>query len=65
MLRRGVGWRGPHPGARLTPPVVRLTTHRFTEPEEIAALVVFLAAGRVANTHGAEIVVDCGMLTSL
>ena len=47
------------------PEVLGLTTSRLTEPEEIAALVVFLASGRVANMSGSELVIDGGMLKSL
>ncbi len=47
------------------PGVLGLSTSRFTEPEEIAALVVFLASGRVANMSGSELVIDGGMLKSL
>jgi NAD(P)-dependent dehydrogenase (short-subunit alcohol dehydrogenase family) len=47
------------------PEALGLATARFTEPEEIAALVVFLASGRVPNMSGSELVIDGGMLKSL
>lgn len=46
------------------PGVLGLSTSRFTEPEEVAALVVFLASGRVPNMSGSELVIDGGMLKS-
>ncbi|MFI0423489.1 SDR family NAD(P)-dependent oxidoreductase [Spongiactinospora sp. 9N601] len=45
--------------------VMGLSTGKLAEPEEIAALVVFLASGRVANMSGAEIVVDGGMMKTM
>jgi NAD(P)-dependent dehydrogenase (short-subunit alcohol dehydrogenase family) len=47
------------------PELLGLSTARFTEPEEVAALVVFLASGRVPNRSGSELVIDGGMLKSL
>ncbi|TWF76510.1 NAD(P)-dependent dehydrogenase (short-subunit alcohol dehydrogenase family) [Pseudonocardia hierapolitana] len=47
------------------PDVLGLSTSRLTEPEEVAALVVFLASGRVRNMSGSELVIDGGMLKSL
>lgn len=44
------------------PAVLGMSTGRFTAPEEIAALVVFLASGRAPNISGAELVIDGGML---
>jgi NAD(P)-dependent dehydrogenase (short-subunit alcohol dehydrogenase family) len=43
------------------PAAVGLSTGQFADPREIAALVVFLASGRVANMSGSEIVIDGGM----
>lgn len=43
------------------PAAVGLSTGQFADPQEIAALVVFLASGRVANMSGSEIVIDGGM----
>ncbi|WP_280263541.1 SDR family oxidoreductase [Nocardia abscessus] len=47
------------------PTAVGVSTGRFTEPQEIAALVVFLASGRVANMSGAELVIDGGMMKTV
>lgn len=46
------------------PTVLGVPTGRFADPQEIAALVVFLASGRVANMSGADLVIDGGMLPS-
>lgn len=37
-----------------------LATGRLTEPDEVAAVVAFLASGRVRNVHGADWLVDGG-----
>ncbi|MER0244609.1 SDR family oxidoreductase [Streptomyces sp. HSW2009] len=69
-------WTSPDgPGAALArrvglspqelPAFLGASTGRFTEPAEIAALVVFLASGQVANMSGADLVVDGGLLKSL
>ncbi|WP_176993209.1 SDR family NAD(P)-dependent oxidoreductase [Nonomuraea jiangxiensis] len=47
------------------PKVVGLSTGRFAEPEEVAALVVFLASGQVANMSGSELVIDGGLLKTV
>lgn len=47
------------------PAAVGVPTGRFAEPEEIAALVVFLASGRVPNMSGADLVIDGGMLKTI
>jgi NAD(P)-dependent dehydrogenase (short-subunit alcohol dehydrogenase family) len=39
-----------------------ITTGRITEPQEVAALITFLASERSANIIGAEIVIDGGMI---
>ena len=40
-------------------------TGRFTEPEEVADLVVLLAGERAANVTGADFVIDGGLITTL
>ena len=40
-------------------------TGRFTEPEEIADLIVFLASDRAANVTGANYLIDGGLTQSL
>jgi NAD(P)-dependent dehydrogenase (short-subunit alcohol dehydrogenase family) len=47
------------------PAAVGTSTGRFAEPEEIAALVVFLASGKVANMSGADLVIDGGMMKTV
>lgn len=47
------------------PAVLGLSTGRFTAPEEVAALVAFLASGRAANISGADLVIDGGMLKTV
>ncbi|WP_412516094.1 SDR family NAD(P)-dependent oxidoreductase [Actinomadura madurae] len=47
------------------PAVVGLSTGRFTDPQEVAALVVFLASGRVPNMSGSDLVIDGGMLKTV
>ena len=40
-------------------------TGRFTRPEEVADLVVFLAGDRAANITGADVIIDGGLITTL
>jgi NAD(P)-dependent dehydrogenase (short-subunit alcohol dehydrogenase family) len=40
-------------------------TGRFTQPEEVADLVLMLASGRAGNITGADIVIDGGLVTTL
>lgn len=47
------------------PAMTGLNTGRFTEPEEVAVLVVLLASGRVPNMNGSDLVLDGGMLKQL
>jgi NAD(P)-dependent dehydrogenase (short-subunit alcohol dehydrogenase family) len=42
-----------------------LATRRFTEPEEVADLVVFLASARARNVTGSNFVIDGGLLKTL
>ncbi|WP_067702054.1 SDR family NAD(P)-dependent oxidoreductase [Nocardia jejuensis] len=44
------------------PAQFNITSGRISTPGEIAALVAFLASERSANTHGADFVVDGGIL---
>ena len=39
-----------------------IATGRFTTPEEVATLVVFLASGRTANVTGTNYVIDGGLI---
>ncbi|MBW4722178.1 oxidoreductase [Saccharothrix obliqua] len=47
------------------PAMTGMNTGRLAEPEEIAALAVLLASGRVGNMNGSELVLDGGMLKQL
>ncbi len=49
---------------RLLPESMAITSGRVTEPEEIAALVLFLASERSANIIGADYIIDGGMYKS-
>lgn len=40
-------------------------TGRFTQPDEVADLVLLLASGRAGNVTGADFVIDGGMTTTL
>jgi NAD(P)-dependent dehydrogenase (short-subunit alcohol dehydrogenase family) len=39
-----------------------IPTGRFTKPEEVATLVVFLASRRTANVTGANYIIDGGLI---
>jgi NAD(P)-dependent dehydrogenase (short-subunit alcohol dehydrogenase family) len=41
------------------------STGRFTQPQEVADLVVFLAGGRAANVTGSDFVIDGGLLQTI
>ncbi len=40
-------------------------TGRFTRPDEVAALVVYLASARAGNITGADVTIDGGLITTL
>ncbi len=42
-----------------------MVTGRFSRPEEVADLVLFLASARAANITGADFVIDGGMVTTI
>ena len=45
--------------------VATTATGRFSHPEEIADLVVFLASDRAANLTGASVTIDGGLVQTL
>lgn len=47
------------------PATVGVPTGEFTQPEEVAALVLLLASGQVPNMSGTDLVIDGGMLRTL
>jgi NAD(P)-dependent dehydrogenase (short-subunit alcohol dehydrogenase family) len=53
------------PGAVATAAVAGTPTGRFTEPGEVADLVLFLASPRAGNITGADFAIDGGLKTTL
>jgi NAD(P)-dependent dehydrogenase (short-subunit alcohol dehydrogenase family) len=43
----------------------QMVTGRFTRPEEVADLVVYLASDRAANITGADFAIDGGLIPTL
>jgi NAD(P)-dependent dehydrogenase (short-subunit alcohol dehydrogenase family) len=56
---------GSTPEAVATAAVAGTPTRRFTEPGEVADLVLFLASPRAANITGADFAIDGGLKTTL
>jgi len=42
-----------------------MVTGRFTTPEEVAGLVLFLASERAGNVTGADFAIDGGLVQTL
>jgi NAD(P)-dependent dehydrogenase (short-subunit alcohol dehydrogenase family) len=42
-----------------------MVTGRFTQPDEVADLVLLLASERTGNVTGAQFTIDGGMVTTL
>jgi NAD(P)-dependent dehydrogenase (short-subunit alcohol dehydrogenase family) len=56
---------GADPDAVAKQAADQMVTGRFSRPEEIADLVVFLASDSAANITGADFVIDGGLMTTL
>jgi NAD(P)-dependent dehydrogenase (short-subunit alcohol dehydrogenase family) len=56
---------GAEPGTVVTQAAAESVTGRFTRPEEVADLVVFLTSDRVGNLTGADIIIDGGLTPTL
>ena len=56
---------GAEPGNVAAQAAAGSVTGRFTRPEEVADLVVFLASERVGNLTGADIVIDGGLTQTM
>jgi NAD(P)-dependent dehydrogenase (short-subunit alcohol dehydrogenase family) len=59
------GTAGSNPEEVARGAAAQSATGRFTQPEEVANLVVLLASDRAANVTGADVVVDGGLITTL
>ncbi len=59
------GATGTDPGVVVRRQEAEAATGRFTYPNEIADLVLFLASDRSANTTGSDFVIDGGLITTL
>ncbi len=57
--------QGGEPGAVADQQAERAATGRFTEPQEVADLVVLLAGDRAANVTGSDFVIDGGLVQTL
>jgi NAD(P)-dependent dehydrogenase (short-subunit alcohol dehydrogenase family) len=55
---------GGNPDAVASTVAAQAVTGRFTQPAEIADLVLFLASDRAANITGADFVIDGGLITT-
>jgi NAD(P)-dependent dehydrogenase (short-subunit alcohol dehydrogenase family) len=56
---------GTDPGDVVRRQEAAAASGRFTRPDEIADLVLFLASDRSANTTGTDVVIDGGLITTL
>jgi NAD(P)-dependent dehydrogenase (short-subunit alcohol dehydrogenase family) len=59
------GAQGGEPDAVAAAAAAGSVTGRFTQPAEVADLVLVLASGRAGNVTGADFVIDGGLVTTL
>jgi NAD(P)-dependent dehydrogenase (short-subunit alcohol dehydrogenase family) len=59
------GAQGGEPDAVAAAAAAGSVTGRFTQPSEVADLVLVLASGRAGNVTGADFVIDGGLVTTL
>jgi len=57
--------QGLDPAAVRTAAVADTATRRFTRPEEVAQMVLFLASGAAGNVTGTDVLIDGGMVTTM
>jgi NAD(P)-dependent dehydrogenase (short-subunit alcohol dehydrogenase family) len=60
-----VAGTGGDPNAVAEKVAAGAATGRFTQPDEVAALVAFLASPRVGNLTGADIIIDGGTVPTI
>ena len=64
MAQRVGDATGTPPGDVAAAAAAGIITGRFSRPEEIADLVLFLASNRTRNIMGADVVIDGGLVAT-